>query len=120
MNKFIVTGTTFDKSDYKKEVNGIVELWDLLKNISLDCDIRNDRVLASTIEVETVGQQSKTISLNDKTFILPSYTQIEKTAYRYALTEFPKGNTGEAFANCHKDYYKGAKDMRDIILQKIS
>lgn len=118
--KFIITGKTFDNSDYKKEVKDIVELWSTLKDISLDGEIRPDRVLASTIEVETVGQQPKTISLNDKNFTMPSYTQIEKTANRYAMKEFPKGNTGEAFANCEKDYYNGAKDMRDIILQKIS
>ena len=57
--KFIITGKTFDNSDYKKEVKDIVELWDTLKQISLDGEIRDDRVLSSTVEVETVGVKVK-------------------------------------------------------------
>lgn len=116
--KFIITGKTFDNSDYKKEVNDITELWNLLKQISLDFETRPDRVISSTIEVETVDK-SKEIILNYKKIILPSICQIDKIAYRYALKQFPTGNTGDNFKNCEKDYFNGSRDMLDDITKKI-
>jgi hypothetical protein len=82
--KFIITGKTFDNSDYKKEVKDIVELWDTLKQISLDGEIRDDRVLSSTVEVETVGVKVKGR--------LPTQDQIEDAANQFKKSMyFPDG-----------------------------
>lgn len=45
--------------------------------------------------------------------------EIDKLAYEYALKEFPNGNTGEAFANCMKDFKNGYLLRKDETIHLV-